>query len=101
MDDDANPRVQTHGAAALVNFSEDCPKQILVAYIDQIMDKLEKVLSRKMKEVRFLSSLLGVNERLCISLYLSGPEFLCICVWVWKSFSIIVHLIHLPPNHDF
>ncbi|XP_052214366.1 importin-5-like isoform X7 [Dreissena polymorpha] len=51
MDDDAHPRVQTHGAAALVNFSEDCPKSILVVYINDIMDKLEKVLSNKMKEL--------------------------------------------------
>lgn len=51
VDDDANPRVQTHGAAALVNFSEDCPKPILVLYIDAIMNKLERVLSVKMKEV--------------------------------------------------
>jgi hypothetical protein len=54
MDDDSNPRVQTHGAAALVNFSEDCPKGILIQYIDAIMNKLEKVLSSKMKEVRQL-----------------------------------------------
>ncbi|XP_052784006.1 importin-5-like [Mya arenaria] len=51
MDDDNNPRVQTHGAAALVNFSEDCPKSILILYIDAIMEKLEKVLSNKMKEL--------------------------------------------------
>ena len=51
MDDDANPRVQTHGAAALVNFSEECPKHIIALYIDAIVAKLEKVISNKMKEV--------------------------------------------------
>ncbi|XP_050394291.1 importin-5 [Patella vulgata] len=51
MDDDANPRVQAHGAAALVNFSEDCPKNILVQYLDPIVQKLEQVLSRKFKEL--------------------------------------------------
>ncbi|ESP04937.1 hypothetical protein LOTGIDRAFT_184912 [Lottia gigantea] len=51
MDDDANPRVQAHGAAALVNFSEDCPKLILVQYLDAIVAKLEQVLSRKFKEL--------------------------------------------------
>ena len=51
MDDEHHPRVQTHGAAALVNFSEECPKHIITLYIDQIMVKLEKVLSNKMKEV--------------------------------------------------
>ena len=29
MDDNGNPRVQAHAGAALVNFSEDCPKNIL------------------------------------------------------------------------
>ncbi|OWF47177.1 importin-5-like [Mizuhopecten yessoensis] len=51
MDDDANPRVQAHGAAALVNFSEDCPKTILVQYLDVIILKLEQVLVSKFKEL--------------------------------------------------
>ena len=44
MDDAANPRVQAHAGAALVNFSEDCPKNILVPYLPDIMTKLETVL---------------------------------------------------------
>lgn len=44
MDDTANPRVQAHAGAALVNFSEDCPKNILVPYLPDIMGKLESVL---------------------------------------------------------
>ncbi|XP_071084426.1 importin-5-like [Haliotis cracherodii] len=51
MDDEANPRVQAHGAAALVNFSEDCPKHILVTYLDVIVNKLEQVLTSKLKEL--------------------------------------------------
>ncbi|WAR27376.1 IPO5-like protein [Mya arenaria] len=51
MDDDNNPRVQTHGAAALVNFSEDCPKSILILYIDAIMEKLEKLMEKGTKMV--------------------------------------------------
>ncbi|XP_041352900.1 importin-5-like [Gigantopelta aegis] len=51
MDDHGNPRVQAHGAAALVNFSEDCPKLILVTYLDLIIDKLEQVLTGKFKEL--------------------------------------------------
>ena len=51
MDDNDNPRVQAHGAAALVNFSEDCPKVIIVTYLDGVIDKLEQVLTGKFKEV--------------------------------------------------
>ena len=49
MDDNDNPRVQAHAGAALVNFSEDCPKAILAPYLDSIMAKLEAILSAKFK----------------------------------------------------
>lgn len=51
LDDVENPRVQAHAGAALVNFSEDCPKHILVRYLDGIMQKLESILSAKFKEL--------------------------------------------------
>ncbi|CAB3366645.1 Hypothetical predicted protein [Cloeon dipterum] len=51
LDDNANPRVQAHAGAALVNFSEDCPKGILTQYLDAIMGKLEAILSAKFKEL--------------------------------------------------
>lgn len=50
LDDNTSPRVQAHAGAALVNFSEDCPKTILAQYLDSIMNKLEVVLSIKLKE---------------------------------------------------
>ena len=53
MDDNDNPRVQAHAGAALVNFSEDCPKHILAQYLDTIIAKLEQVLTAKFKEVSF------------------------------------------------
>ncbi|KAK2573809.1 Importin-5 [Acropora cervicornis] len=51
LDDTANPRVQAHAAAALVNFSDDCPKNILSMYLDNILAKLEAVLSTRMREL--------------------------------------------------
>ncbi|XP_071439915.1 importin-5 [Hetaerina americana] len=51
LDDNNNPRVQAHAGAALVNFSEDCPKSILTPYLDGIMGKLEAILSAKFKEL--------------------------------------------------
>ncbi|GMT32852.1 hypothetical protein PFISCL1PPCAC_24149 [Pristionchus fissidentatus] len=38
------PRVSAHAGAALVNFSEDCPKHIISAYLDALMHALEGVL---------------------------------------------------------
>jgi hypothetical protein len=40
MDDFANPRVQAHASAAIVNFSENCEKELLVAYLDTLIHKL-------------------------------------------------------------
>jgi len=51
MDDAANPRVQAHAGAALVNFSEDCPKNIMLPYLPDIMTKLETVLKAKFNEL--------------------------------------------------
>ncbi|KAM7363450.1 karyopherin beta 3 [Cochliomyia hominivorax] len=51
LDDVQNPRVQAHAGAALVNFSEDCPKNILTRYLNGIMAKLEAVLNSKFKEL--------------------------------------------------
>ncbi|XP_056644461.1 importin-5 [Diorhabda sublineata] len=51
LDDNANPRVQAHAGAALVNFAEDCPKHILSGYLDALMSKLEGILTAKFKEL--------------------------------------------------
>ncbi|XP_076750362.1 karyopherin beta 3 isoform X1 [Xylocopa sonorina] len=51
LDDNANPRVQAHAGAALVNFSEDCPKNILTPYLGAIMAKLEMILKIKFQEL--------------------------------------------------
>merc|ERR1719347_273876 len=50
MNDSNNPRVQAHAGAALVNFSEDCPKNILLPYLPDIMGRLEEVLKAKFNE---------------------------------------------------
>lgn len=51
LDDVENPRVQAHAGAALVNFSEDCPKNILTKYLDNIMQKLQNILNTKFSEL--------------------------------------------------
>jgi len=68
MDDFANPRVQAHAGAALVNFSEDCPKTILAPYLDLIIAKLEQVLMAKVKEVR------ETCLSCCVEMYMSVSE---------------------------
>ncbi|GFR15019.1 importin-5 [Trichonephila clavata] len=44
LNNPASRRVQAHAGAALVNFFEDCPKNILSPYISSLADTLEKVL---------------------------------------------------------
>ena len=51
MEDYANPRVQAHAGAAMVNFVELCPKNILSNYTDMLVSKLEQILNVKLKEV--------------------------------------------------
>ena len=51
MQDSANPRVQAHSGATLVNFSEDCPKNILLPYLPDFMNRLEEVLTAKFHEL--------------------------------------------------
>lgn len=71
LDDSANPRVQAHAGAALVNFCEDCPKTILGPYLDHIVAKLEQVLSSKFQEVSIRSNLFvnfkAVSRSSCVS----------------------------------
>lgn len=42
--DSSCDRVSAHAAAALINFCEDCPKQIISAYLPAIMNGLEQAL---------------------------------------------------------
>jgi importin-5 len=51
LDDTANPRVQSHAAAALVNFCESCPKNILKSYLDQLVSKLEQVMTARFQDL--------------------------------------------------
>jgi hypothetical protein len=51
LEDEANPRVQAHGGAALVNFAEDSPKNILLNYLDSILNKLLDVLIKKVYDL--------------------------------------------------
>uniref|UniRef100_S4RV35 Karyopherin (importin) beta 3 n=1 Tax=Petromyzon marinus TaxID=7757 RepID=S4RV35_PETMA len=49
--DNDNPRVQAHAAAALINFTEDCPKTYLLPYLDSLLDHLEAILNVKLQEM--------------------------------------------------
>lgn len=51
MEDQANPRVQAHAAAALINFTEDCPKSLLVPYLDNLVKHLHSIMVVKLQEV--------------------------------------------------
>ncbi|XP_071481332.1 importin-5-like [Diadema antillarum] len=51
LQDYSNPRVQAHAGAALVNFSEDCPKSILQPYLEPILRQIGEVIRSKMEEL--------------------------------------------------
>lgn len=51
MEDQSNPRVQAHAAAALINFTEDCPKPLLVPYLDSLVQHLHVIMVAKLQEV--------------------------------------------------
>ncbi|XP_069496567.1 importin-5 [Ambystoma mexicanum] len=51
MEDQANPRVQAHAAAALINFTEDCPKTLLVPYLDNLVNHLHSIMVVKLQEL--------------------------------------------------
>ena len=46
------PRVATHAGAALVNFSEECPKHILEPYLQTTMDTIVHVLQETYQKVQ-------------------------------------------------
>ncbi|VDO98727.1 unnamed protein product [Soboliphyme baturini] len=49
LEDLENPRVAAHAAAALVNFCEDAPKNVVTMYLEALMQKLEFVLQHTFK----------------------------------------------------
>lgn len=52
MDDKANPRVQSHAAAAVINFCEHCPEQLLAPYLDPLLSKLGELIGSGKKSVQ-------------------------------------------------
>lgn len=52
MEDQGNQRVQAHAAAALINFTEDCPKSLLIPYLDNLVKHLHSTMVLKIQEVR-------------------------------------------------
>ncbi|XP_077408613.1 importin-5 [Vanacampus margaritifer] len=51
MNDQSNPRVQAHAAAALINFTEDCPKSLLIPYLDSLVKHLHVIMVAKLQEL--------------------------------------------------
>lgn len=56
MKDQSNPRVQAHAAAALINFTEDCPKSLLIPYLDSLVQHLHVIMVAKLQEVQLVLS---------------------------------------------
>ncbi|KAE9552189.1 hypothetical protein FO519_004604 [Halicephalobus sp. NKZ332] len=47
----STPRVAAHALAATVNFAEDCPKNIMSIYLDQIMEKMQWILENTFQQL--------------------------------------------------
>lgn len=56
MEDQGNQRVQAHAAAALINFTEDCPKSLLIPYLDTLVKRLHSTMVLKLQEVQYIGS---------------------------------------------
>lgn len=51
LEDHSCPRVQAHAGAALVNFCEECPRDILKNYADALLGNLQTCFTIKLKEL--------------------------------------------------
>ncbi|XP_041502184.1 importin-5-like [Microtus oregoni] len=51
MGDQGNQRVQAHAASALINFTEDCPKSLLIPYLDNLVKHLHSIMVLKLQEL--------------------------------------------------
>ncbi|KAI0566660.1 Importin beta [Gracilaria domingensis] len=45
MDDKNNPRVQSHSAAAVINFCDEASPEVIAPYLDQLLGKLQTLLN--------------------------------------------------------
>lgn len=52
MEDNANPRVQAHACAAVVNFAENCDQDVVAPYLDGLITKLLLLLQTGKKNVQ-------------------------------------------------
>ena len=62
VSESAYPRVQAHAAAALVNFFDECPVDVLEPYLDAVMQNLENVLSAKIHQLSQKGSKLVLEQ---------------------------------------
>ncbi|CAL8124033.1 unnamed protein product [Orchesella dallaii] len=51
LEDSSCPRVQAHAGAALVNFCEECPRDILKNYAEALLGNLQTCFNQKLKEL--------------------------------------------------
>jgi len=51
LEDSSCPRVQAHAGAALVNFCEECPRDILKNYAEALLGNLQTCFNNKLKEL--------------------------------------------------
>ncbi len=62
MKDFAQPRVQAHAAAAVVNFSENCDQEILPPYLDDLITHLLQLLQNGKRIVQVRHACPGILQ---------------------------------------
>lgn len=77
MEDQTNPRVQAHAAAALINFTEDCPKSLLIPYLDSLVQHLHVIMVAKLQEVCLSMCAVFLSYSICIKNISTYKVFLC------------------------
>jgi hypothetical protein len=63
FDDAENPRVQSHAASAIVNFCEECSKELLSPYLKPILEKLHGLLrSPKIVQEQVVTAIAAIAD---------------------------------------
>ncbi|XP_035770892.1 importin-5 [Neolamprologus brichardi] len=105
MEDQSNPRVQAHAAAALINFTEDCPKSLLILYLDNLVQHLHVIMVAKLQEVTLALTVSRVRVAAAESMPLllecarvRGPEYLT-QMWHFMC-DALIKAIGTEPDSD-
>lgn len=64
MDDSGNPRVQSHAAAAVINFCDEASPAVIAPYLDRLLEKLQALLqsARRITQEQAVTAIAAVAD---------------------------------------